>query len=195
MRILATLTLVASLVSVFPVPARAKTKGALNQNTKQDIKIQLDKLEKDNSKDKNSGVDISVARPGGKMTWEDNLVVAVYVPGVFEKKKSAGGKKTVSADLPDGDFTINASAYTAAADECGKSDGITASGKKVAQGRTLACPRGYPFGTRIEIDGMGVYTCEDRGGAIKGNHFDVYMQTKSQAFAFGRRNLTARVVK
>ena len=33
--------------------------------------------------------------------------------------------------LPEGKFTINASAYTAAADECGKSDGITASGVKV----------------------------------------------------------------
>ena len=42
---------------------------------------------------------------------------------------------------------------------------------------------------------MGTYVCEDRGGAIKGNHFDIYMETKKQAFAFGRRNLIARVVK
>lgn len=91
-------------------------------------------------------------------------------------------------------FTINASAYTAAADECGKSDGITASGNKVKQNHTLACPRGYEFGTEIYIEGMGTYTCEDRGGAIKGNHFDIYMETKAEAFAFGRRNLTAYVV-
>ncbi len=96
--------------------------------------------------------------------------------------------------LPKGDFVINASAYTAAADECGKSDGITASGVKVKEGRTLACPPQYPFGTRIHIDGMGTYTCEDRGGAIKGNRFDIYMKTKRQAFAFGRRHLTAHVV-
>ncbi len=91
-------------------------------------------------------------------------------------------------------FTINASAYTAAADECGKSDGITASGNMVKQNHTLACPRGYEFGTEIFIEGMGTYTCEDRGGAIKGNHFDIYMETKSEAFAFGRRNLVAYVV-
>jgi len=91
-------------------------------------------------------------------------------------------------------FTINASAYTAAADECGKSDGVTASGVKVQENRTLACPQEYPFGAKIAIDGMGIYTCEDRGGAIKGNHFDIYMKTKQEAFAFGRRNLTARVV-
>ena len=92
-------------------------------------------------------------------------------------------------------FTINASAYTAAADECGKSNGITASGVKVLERRTLACPPQYPFGVKIEIEGRGVYVCEDRGGAIKGNHFDIYMETKIEAFAFGRRNLSAKVVE
>ena len=41
---------------------------------------------------------------------------------------------------------------------------------------------------------MGEYICEDRGGAIKGNHFDIYMETKQEAFAFGRRNLEAYVI-
>lgn len=97
--------------------------------------------------------------------------------------------------LPEGKFTINASAYTAAADECGKSDGITASGTKVQENHTLACPPAYPFGAKIAIEGYGVYTCEDRGGAIKNNHFDIYMETKTQAFAFGRKNLTAEIVQ
>lgn len=96
--------------------------------------------------------------------------------------------------LPTEPFIINASAYTAAADECGKSDGITSSGLKVEEKRTLACPANFPFGTKIAIDGMGEFRCEDRGGAIKGNHIDIYMQTKAEAFAFGRRNLTATVI-
>ncbi len=102
--------------------------------------------------------------------------------------------RIAAANFPEGKFVINASAYTAAADECGKSDGITASGVKVKENRTLACPPQYPFGTKIQIDGMGTYFCEDRGGAIKGNHVDIYMETKAQAFAFGRRNLVAEVV-
>jgi 3D (Asp-Asp-Asp) domain-containing protein len=102
--------------------------------------------------------------------------------------------KRESANYPEGKFTINASAYTAAADECGKSDGITASGLKVKEKRTLACPKQFPLGTKIKIDGYGTYVCEDRGGAIKGNHFDIYMQTKKEAFAFGRKNLVAEVV-
>ncbi len=104
-------------------------------------------------------------------------------------------QESLWANLPTESFTINASAYTAAADECGKSDGVTASGLMVTEKRTLACPREYPFGTIVSIEGMGEYRCEDRGGAIKGNHFDIYVKTKSQAFAFGRQNLTAKVVQ
>ncbi|OGI22071.1 MAG: hypothetical protein A2808_03505 [Candidatus Moranbacteria bacterium RIFCSPHIGHO2_01_FULL_55_24] len=99
------------------------------------------------------------------------------------------------SNLPQNAFTINASAYTAAADECGKSDGITASGLKVAKDRTLACPPNYPFGTIVRIEGMGDYRCEDRGGAIKGNKFDIYMVTKAEAFQFGRKNLVAEVIR
>ena len=98
------------------------------------------------------------------------------------------------SSLPKEKFIINASAYTAAADECGKTDGITASGLKVQEKRTLACPPQYPFGAKIKIDGFGIFTCEDRGGAIKGNKFDIYVETKTEAFAFGRRNLTAEVI-
>lgn len=93
------------------------------------------------------------------------------------------------------EFVINASAYTAAADECGWNTGITSSGIVVEKSRTLACPPEYPFGTKIEIDGYGTYRCEDRGGAIKGNHFDIYMETKADAFKFGRRNLIAQIVQ
>lgn len=102
--------------------------------------------------------------------------------------------KRAKAVYPEGKFKINASAYTAAADECGKSDGITASGLKVKEKETLACPPQFPFGTKIKIDGMGTYVCQDRGGAIKGNHIDIYMETKTEAFAFGRRILDAEVI-
>lgn len=193
MRILATLIIVASLASAIPLDAKAQAISALNQNTNQNIEVQLSKLDLGQINE-----NIADANPVNvkKATLQDSIVLAVYTPSV-SKKNSVVPAKSVSSNihLPDGDFTMNASAYTAAADECGKSDGITASGKKVTEGRTLACPKGYEFGTQIEIDGMGTYTCEDRGGAIKGNHFDIYMKTKSQAFAFGRRNLAARIVK
>lgn len=91
-------------------------------------------------------------------------------------------------------FEINASAYTASADECGNDKGITSSGIRVKENRTIACPPSFPFGTKLSIEGMGTYVCEDRGGAIKGNHIDIYMLTKKEAFAFGRQHLMAQVV-
>lgn len=97
-------------------------------------------------------------------------------------------------NLPKEKFVVNASAYTASADECGNDKGITASGLLVKKNQTLACPPEYPFGAKISIEGVGTLRCEDRGGAIKGNKFDIYMETKHEAFAFGRRNLIAEVV-
>jgi len=150
-----------------------------------------------------------------KYKIKDNIIYINNIPVGFNSsfEENAGQNETVVDErnqkimdiwkekqifqwnsLPTEKFTINASAYTAAADECGKNDGVTASGVKVQENRTLACPPQYPFGAKIQIDGYGVYTCEDRGGAIKGNKFDIYMQTKSEAFAFGRQNLTAQVI-
>jgi len=97
-------------------------------------------------------------------------------------------------NLPKGKFTINASAYTAAADECDNNLGITSSGIKVQEKRTIACPPEFPFGAKMNIEGYGTFVCEDRGGAIKGNHVDIYVKTKSEAFAFGRRTLVAEMV-
>ncbi|MFA6160177.1 MAG: 3D domain-containing protein [Parcubacteria group bacterium] len=111
-----------------------------------------------------------------------------------EKALERYAEKRKKAVYPKGKFTINASAYTAAADECGKSDGITASGLKVKEKETIACPPQFPMGTKIRISDMGTYICQDRGGAIKGNHIDIYMETKKEAFAFGRRNLEAEVI-
>jgi len=178
MRILATLALAAVLsISVAIAPSKAEVQETQKQN------IESNTIE------------------SKIISHNDNFIALAYMPEVnprklarFEQQRKRFARIDY-ARLPKGEFTINASAYTAAADECGKSDGITASGKKVAEKRTLACPPAYPFGVKIEIDGMGTYVCEDRGGAIKGNHFDIYMETKKQAFAFGRRNLVAKVVK
>lgn len=89
-------------------------------------------------------------------------------------------------------------AYTAGPESTGKRPGdkgygITASGKKVAEGRTIACPPNMAFGARVVIEGLGERVCEDRGGAIKGNRLDVYMESVSQARQFGRRSLEVEI--
>lgn len=171
MRILASVILISLALSI-PASKKANAAEIINQNAKQ--------ISKNN--------EIS--------SVNNNFIAAAYFPHTMADLLNIRKYRPINMSLiPSKSFVVNASAYTAAADECGKSDGITASGKKVQENRTLACPKQYKFGTKIEIDGMGTYVCEDRGGAIKGNHFDIYMQTKREAFAFGRRNLIAMVVE
>lgn len=90
-------------------------------------------------------------------------------------------------------------AYTSNAESTGKSPGdpaygITASGKPVVDGLTAACAPSLPFGTRVDIEGVGERVCTDRGGAITEGKLDIYMTEVSDARAFGRRSLEVRII-
>lgn len=76
---------------------------------------------------------------------------------------------------------------------CGKTDGITASGKKAQANHTVAAPSTFAFGTKVKINGV-VYVVEDRGGAIQGNRIDIYMNTHQEALAWGVRYLELEVL-
>lgn len=54
---------------------------------------------------------------------------------------------------------------------------MTASGTPVsaAQGAFVAGPPCMPFGTQLDIEGLGTHQVLDRGGAIKGNRLDIWM--------------------
>lgn len=97
------------------------------------------------------------------------------------------------------DMTVNASAYCACMICCGKTNGITASGKKAQAYYTIAAPKNYPFGTIIYLEyfkdspSKGWYIVQDRGGAITNNRIDLFYNTHSEALKFGRRNLKAVV--
>ena len=58
-------------------------------------------------------------------------------------------------------------------------------------GRTIAMD-GVPFGTLVEIDGH-VYTVEDRFGGGYTDRIDIYMETKAEAFRWGRRWLEVKI--
>ncbi len=60
----------------------------------------------------------------------------------------------------------------------------TASGTTPTAGRTIAADLNIlPYGTIVYIDGHA-YTVEDKGGAIKGNHIDIYFNTHEEAVNF-----------
>lgn len=68
-----------------------------------------------------------------------------------------------------------------------KKVGITASGTNARKGTIAADTRRYPFGTIMYIEGYGYGRVEDRGGAIKGNHIDLFFRSHRQALEWGKQ--------
>ena len=136
MGIRAKLVLYAFLTSVFltQVVCMSKTASA-NESNQTNIKS-------------NTIQDLSIFNTSGAYAKEDlNNMDGTGLREIIKKElaQGQGNDAPVPAkgtsknkDLPKGKFTINASAYTAAADECGKSDGITASGAKVKKNETIS---------------------------------------------------------
>jgi len=88
---------------------------------------------------------------------------------------------------PLGKFTVTA--YDPGPESCAPfADGICADGTPAeATRRIVAAPGGIPFGTRLWIEGEGVFTVHDRGGAIKGHRLDRLFDTRREALEYGRR--------
>ena len=67
-------------------------------------------------------------------------------------------------------------------------------GTKATAGRTVAASGKFAFGTKLNINGH-VYTVEDRGGAIKGNKIDIFVNSHAEALAWGVRYLPVSVAQ
>lgn len=90
------------------------------------------------------------------------------------------------------EIEITVSYYCSCSICCGEwANGITASGKRAASGM-VAMAGEYPFGTKIEIDGV-LYTVQDRGGKVTGNHVDIYAPTHTEALRRSTAATTAIV--
>lgn len=84
-------------------------------------------------------------------------------------------------------------AYCSCSKCFGKRTGLTASGTRATAGRTVAASSKFSFGTKLKINGK-TYVVEDRGGAVKGNKIDVYMNSHSAALRWGVRYLPVEIV-
>lgn len=88
--------------------------------------------------------------------------------------------------------TFNVTAYCPCKQCCGKDEddpgyGITAIGTQATEGRTIAVdPDVIPYGTRVYFNG-NTYVAEDCGGAINGNHIDLYFDSHEAALEWGYR--------
>ena len=112
----------------------------------------------------------------------------VQIQTVTARSASRGGVTTASS----GRYKVTA--YCSCARCCGKTNGITASGTRATANHTVAAPSTFAFGTQMVINGK-TYVVEDRGGAIQGNRIDIYMNSHSEALAWGVRYLDVEVIK
>lgn len=68
---------------------------------------------------------------------------------------------------------------------CTSGEGLTYMGTKPKANHTISADLSiYPLGTRLIIDGI-VYTVEDCGSGVNGNHIDIYMDTHEAAEDYG----------
>jgi len=111
------------------------------------------------------------------MANEEKVVISE--PQVNEERIADGNKTYL------GKFKITH--YCACQKCCGaNAQGITASGKKVEEGKTIAVDtKVIKMGSKVLIDGYGEYEAQDTGSAIKGNIIDVYVADHNQALQMG----------
>jgi len=95
------------------------------------------------------------------------------------------------------ELEVEVTHYCACTICCGSNaQGITASGKNVAQGM-VAMSSYYPFGTQIMINGT-MYTVEDRGGSGIENDIhrvDIFVPDHNEALRLGRYTTTATIYR
>ena len=62
---------------------------------------------------------------------------------------------------------------------------LTSTGALACAGHTVAVdPQIIPYGTRLMINGV-IYTAEDCGGGVNGNHIDIFYDTHEESRAHG----------
>lgn len=92
-------------------------------------------------------------------------------------------------------FIATVTAYSSTDADCGKHDGITATGSKAGPGTIASDWCTLPPGTRLEIPGYGPGVVADRGEAIQGDKLDVWYPTETDAIRFGKQRMKVRILQ
>ncbi len=122
--------------------------------------------------------------------------VAVVFVGVFMFLSSMFFVNNVNAEV------FKATAYCSCEKCCDKDPsnewyGITASGKRARWGTVAVDKRVIKLGSTLRIKGFPdtIFRAEDVGGAIKGNHIDVWFPSHREALKFGVQKIVVQRVR
>lgn len=126
-----------------------------------------------------------------KEVYEQSKQEMIKQDKVEEQKK----KRMQIQNIPK-TYKIILTFYSVDAEQCGKTDGITASGKHIQEGM-CAAPSSINFGKVISLSNGQSYVVEDRGSSkyirwIDNNTFriDVYVPSRKQAEKLGVQTYT-----
>ena len=89
---------------------------------------------------------------------------------------------------------VTVTAYCPCAKCCGKQGQPTASGKMPVEGVTVAASRKIPFGTVLQIEGVGRRIVQDRLAKRYDDRVDVFFTKHDDAKKFGIRKLNVTTV-
>ncbi|AQQ52006.1 LysM peptidoglycan-binding and 3D domain-containing protein [Planococcus lenghuensis] len=135
--------------------------------------------------------------PGDKLTVSGGTAVkgvSSSAPQKVEAAPAPAPAKESSSDVVR-ELTVEATAYTAFCTGC---SGITYTGIDLRSNpnqKVIAVdPRVIPLGSKVWVEGYGTAIAGDIGGAIKGNRIDVFIPNRSDALAWGRQNVTVKIL-
>lgn len=166
-----------------PIPLDIKEKMIAEQKAKIEEESRIQELKKQEEIKKQEQIKLAKAKEQQEKRKVAKVVNNTTSRGDVESRKDNSEY-----------VKFTATAYCGCAKCCGKSTGKTASGTTATAGRTVAMSSSYSFGTKIEIQGMGTYIVEDRGGAIKGNRIDIFFSNHQKALDFGRKTVYLKVL-
>lgn len=140
----------------------------------------------------------------------DSLTDGVYiVEGWVDDKKLANTQVITKGEIPAAEETAPVASANGVTSlgvfrttaycpcyQCSEGWGRqTSTGAVATADHTIAVdPNVIPYGTKVMIDGI-VYTAEDRGGGVKGNHIDIFYDTHSQTRQHGSRTAEVFLVQ
>jgi 3D (Asp-Asp-Asp) domain-containing protein len=139
---------------------------------------------------------MKISKKGSMGLFYTSKSVTVFFVGLFMFLSSMFFVNNVNAEV------FKATAYCSCEKCCDKdpSDkwyGITATGKRARWGTVAVDKRVIKLGSTLRIKGFPntIFRAEDVGGAIKGNHIDVWFPSHREALKFGVQNIVVQRVR
>ncbi|MGL5312829.1 MAG: SH3 domain-containing protein [Peptostreptococcaceae bacterium] len=110
-----------------------------------------------------------------------------YISGQYVKESNSSSNTSTNTSNTSNTMSVVATAYTGYS--------TTSTGQKPVWGTIAVDPKVIPYGTKVYIPAFDqVFVANNTGGAIKGNKIDIYMNSKSECYNWGRKTIEIQIL-